>query len=344
MQAAQRDKCLHQVFSPQALPLLAESLEALVELLRAQGAPPERFWHLPRGTSWLKTAHSLKHLLDSGAMDGAVLDRALAEIGDATLSADAVLDRFLLPQLLLAAARPTLAGDPPGWLVDALAAMIAVDAEAALLDLATAEERLDGDSGCLTQPWLARQTLPARWLARQLTPARLWRVLGGKDPWHAVIDAPLLADALAIHQGQSAQLSGVTYEEDDVFSLMDAFHALTCARRRVREVPTAVPLVPVGGGLRWQLAAGQLTVAGTPLTVGQATTAGFLEPPLPALPVPRPLGAGLLAAGWHTLRLELDDADAADELLDALLDLALDPLPPQALDGPGFRIVPHENP
>ncbi len=340
MDATLRQSCLQQEFSANGLPLLAESLDALLQLLKSQGASPQRFLAAAKPADWLKKAVSLQHLLDSGRLDGKLIDAALQEIADPALSANAVIDRFLLPYLLLTAARPQLAGQPPVWLVDALAAMIAVDADNALLDVAAADEQLDGESGCLTVPWLARQTLAARWLARQLTQKRLWRVLSGAIPWSEAIDATVLAEAHAIHNGASPQAVGTTHEEDDVFALMDAFHGLTCVRKRQRNVPTCQALVPAGGGLIWQLAAGRLHTAGDAVSLTQSAAAGYLEPPLSALPVPVPLGAGLLAAGWQSLRLELDDADAVDELLDSLLDLALDPLPPQTLDGLGFRIVP----
>ncbi len=344
MEAKRREQCLQQAFLAPQLPLLTDALDALVDLLRSQGAAPDRYLGAKRGSDWLKKASSFRALCDSGRIQPELLDRALAEIADDALGAAQIIDRFLLPYALLAAARPQLSGDPPPWLVDALAAMIAVDAEEVLLDVAVAQDRLDGESGCLTLPWLARRTLVARWLARQLTPARLWRVLAGKDDWRAVLSPELLAQAQAIHAGAAPQVVSGSYEEDDVFSLMDAFHALTCARQRQRGLPASLAIVPAGGGLLWQLANGQLRAAGESLSVTQSLAAGFLEPPLHALPIPVALGAGLRTAGWHTLRLELDDVDAADELLDALLDLALDPLAPQTLDGLGFRIVPLANP
>ncbi len=340
MDAKQRDACLQQVFSAKSLPLLTESLDALMRLLQAQGASPGRFLGTTRATDWLKAHVSMAQLLDTGFLDGRVIDRALAEIADPGLKPEHVIDRFLLPHLLLAAARPKLSGAPPVWLVDALAAMIAVDADDALLDVAAADERLDGKAGCLTLPWLARQTLPARWLSRQLTPRGLWQVLSGDAVWSDAIDPARLAQALAIHNGESAQDSATTPEEDDVFSLMDAMHALTAVRRRQRGVPTCQAIVPAGGGLHWHLATGQLRAVGEPVSLTQAAASGFLEPPLHALPVPQSLGAGLRAAGWQTLLLELDDVDAVDELLDSLVDLTMDPLPPQAIDGFGFRIVP----
>lgn len=344
MDVKHRDLCLQQVFSAKALPLLTESLDALIRLLQGQGVSPQQFLHATSGAGWLKNAVSIGHLLDERRLDDRAIDRALAEIADPSLSANQIIDRFLLPYLLLAAARPTLAGDPPVWLLDALAAMIAVDADDALLDVAAADERLDGEPGCLTLPWLARHTLPARWLARQLTPKRLWRVLGGATAWRDAIDAPLFAEADAIYRGTSPQVGSGTHEEDDLFALMDAVHALTSARRRLRAAPTCVAIVPEGGGLLWHLQSGQLRTVGTNLSLTQAAAAGFLEPPIHALPLPLPLGAGLRAAGWQTLLLELEDADALDELLDALADLALDPLPPQAINGFGFRIVPQAIP
>ncbi len=339
-----RDRCLQHVFSAKALPLLTESLDALARLLQSQGAPPARYLGATTGAMWLKTAVSLQHLIDGGRLEARQIDAALAEIAGQGVTPDVVLDRFLLPYLLLAAARPTLAGDPPSWLLDALAAMIAVDADDALLDVAAADDRLDGQTGCLTLPWLARRTLPARWLSRQLTPPVLWRVVSGALDWQSAIAADLLEQAHAIQSGVAAQVESATREEDDVFALMDAFHGLTSVRKRQRNLPVTLPIVPAGEGLRWNLASGVLQTIGKPVSLTESAAAGSLEPPIHALAVPLPLGAELRAAGWRVLDLELDDADAADELLDSLLDLALDPLPPQTVNGLGFRIVPREIP
>jgi hypothetical protein len=343
MDVSAREHCWQLGFSARSMPLLAESLDSLVRMLQGQGAAPQRYLGAANAAQWLKNAGSLQQLCDAGRLDAGLINQTLAEIADPNLPLAAVIDRFLTPHLLLCAARPQLAADAPAWLFTALAAMIAVDAEDALLDVAAAEEKLDGENGCLTLPWLARETLPARWLSRQVTPQRLWKVLSGALPWRDVLHSDLLAEAEAIHRGAPSPSTVASHEEDDIFALMDAFHGLTAARVRLRQLPHTQAIVPAGGGLIWNLHKGQLHTAGAALNLTQAAAAGFLEPPLHALPVPLPLGAGLRTAGWHALMLQLPDADAADELLDSLLDLALDPLPPQEIAGLGFRILPQNS-
>ena len=337
------ERCLAEPLPLRDVPFVRDMLDGLFALLGGQGVSPQRFLGAKTPAAWLKNAGSLQDLVDRGQLDGAVLGRALADVGSPRLAPIEAIDRFLAPLLLLAAARPALNDQAPPWLVDALTALIAVDASDAVLDVEMADVRLDDVAGCLTLPWLARRTLPARWLARELGPKQLWRALSDEVAWERLIAPPLLAEALGIHHGVAAPLRPGGHEEDDVLALFDAFHGLTSVRLRVRGLPACKSLVPAGGGLLWRLADGQLQAI-RPGALTHSAEHGFLDLPLTALPVPRVLGQPLLGAGWHTLQLRLTDEAAADELLDSLVDLALDPLPPQALEGSGFCLVPWRDP
>ena len=87
----------------------------------------------------------------------------------------------------------------------------------------------------------------------------------------------VLAEAEAIHRGVPLPSAPSSHEEDDVFALMDAFHGLTAARVRVRQLPSTQAIVPAGGALVWDLHKGQLHTAAPALNLTQAAAAGFQD-------------------------------------------------------------------
>lgn len=333
--------CLHLPVSDAHLPLFHAALDQLFELLQSEGASAHKTLGVKNPAQWLEKAQSPHHLTQRGLLDLKVIEHALQELELAELPAEIALDRFLLPHLLLAASTPQTLHEGPIWLRETLTALIAVDAESALLDVETADELLESEPGCVTLPGLAKKTLAARWISRQLPPRKLWSLLAIPHFW-TQIPPELLEEAQAIHQGKSPDHQQLELREDDLFAFADAFHGLTSVRLRQRGLPTAVRVIPPGGGLLWDLTVAQIAPLGPPLSLTQTTAQGWLDPLLTALPLPRPLGQGLALAGWHKVRLHLHDPDAAAELLDATLDLAQDPLPPTLLEGPGFAIEPLE--
>lgn len=342
------DSCLQQAFSSISMPLVEEAIAALFSLVQSEGASPQRILGQAKARDWLESAGSLAYLVETGRLSTQQVDAAVAEIAGHGLSPEAALDRYLLPHIVLAAATPMslqpAKNAPPPWLVRSVRAMIAVDAAEPLLDPVIAQDWLDGHPGCLTLPWLGRETLPARWLSRCLTPRKFWTTLGRADFWQDPAIAGWLAQAEAIATGGDwPQVDGAPVE-DDLFAFSDAWHALTTVRVRQRALPTAQPIVPQGGGLVWDLRDSTLQPLGGSTSVTEAAKLGYLEPPIAALAVPRTLGEGLRESGWQRVTLQLDDPDGVDELLDAVMDLALDPMDPQTLQGPGFSIEPAQIP
>ena len=342
------DSCLQQAFSSVHLPLLEEAIVALYALVQSEGASPVRVLGQPTPKAWMEGAGSIAYLCETGRLSSETVASTAAGIAEASLTPVQALERHFLPHVLLAAATPMslqpAKDPPPTWLVRSVQAMIAVDAAEPLLDPQIADDWLDGAPGCLTLPWLGRETLPARWLSRRMTPKKFWQAVGQAQFWQTPALAAWLAEAETI--ARTGVWPDVTDApvEDDLFAFSDAWHAMTAVRVRQHGAPVTVAQVPHGGGLVWNVASSTLAARGGPVSVTRAAQLGYLEPPVAQLGVPVPLSAGLRALGWRDVVLHLDDADAADELLDAVLDLALDPIAPQTLEGPGFSIEPVPHP
>jgi hypothetical protein len=332
-------------WSSRTLPLLAEALEAWFEHLASLRVQPARGVGVAHPQAFWQGFSSLAAVRDAGLLDVGAFERMCAELpAEVPLPAAEIVDRWLVSPVLLGLGRfPHASSDLPAPCRDLVAALLAADAWRPLVQPDDVPDRLARGPGCHLDPWLARRLPAARWLSAQLGGEALVRVATGAarlpSTWQ-----PQYADLLrrlTVDDATPAELlqPGARFDADEAAWLEDVLDLATVRRRRERGLPRGCVVVPGGGGLQLDLARGVLSPLDIP-TLGQATAAGWLEPPWRGLPLPPGLCAVLQRAGWRVLELRLHDLDAVGDALDLLFDLCEAPEPPQRIEGEGFEIRP----
>ena len=336
--------------TPRTAPMLFDASGCLFDLLVECDVDPTAALGAPDAEALLTQHHTLQALLDAQLVPQASLDAALAELSPGSRLAPAdLVDRFLVPPVLLGLARLPAArvpSQPPphgDWLLDVLAALIAADAYRPLLVPSLAPDAIVAGPGCHTDPRLAPLVTAGRLLAGRVGFEALVEAVARQVPWQDAFDSRTedlvaIAHGLAIGepkaQGRLLEWDARRLGEQDVAWLEDALYGLCVRRVRQDGLPRALLCVPAGGGLQILPQAHHLRPLAAP-TADQG-----LDPLLHRLDLPQALCGGLLRAGWSQVRIELDDAEGLDDLVDLLVDLREQEAAPQPIVGAGFRISP----
>lgn len=370
------ERLWNATLGPEATPLLHDAVDGLFDLLRECDVEPRLAVGMGSPTALLRKYPSLQAMAAAGLVSRPRVDQAMAELGDAAwlhavddapfdrLGPSDVVDRFLVVPVMVGLARlPAAAVREPGWLADALAALIAVEAYRPLISPQLAPEAVQDDLGCHTDPRLALLLPPGRRLAGHLGFEALVETAAGQVPWEDAIDTALLEEAalLARHASridwQASPAWRAGFGEQDAPWLDDAVLAL-CVRRRHQlatpvEVlsgqrpgafawspPHAVLALPEGGGLVLDLRTCMLRTARDRPTLGRSVAEGWMDAPVSSIAVSPAACAALTESGWTGLSIALDDVDCLDEFVDVLFDLCDQGGEPQEIQGEGFRIAP----
>jgi hypothetical protein len=350
---AHADALLDAVLTPEDAPLLHEAVASLLDLLRDCDLDPRTLLGAASSQELLRKNKTLRALGAAGLLDAQLLRVELEELASPamTLAAERVpavaeVDRFLVAPVLLGLARlPGGGADLPAWLIDAGAALIAVDAWRPLVAPEMAPEALLQGPGCHTDPRLARLLPAGHLLARTVGFESLVQGIAGQGALLDALDGATLdaAEALtrpgADFDGPSLASWTDTFGEQDAAWLEDMVQLLCVRRRREHGLPRAVQSVPDGGGFVLDLQTCQVRSAQS-RSLAKSVAEGWLDAPPAALPVPPAACGALVRAGWPGLVVRLQHAEALDDLAEVLFDLCDQPDTPHAIHGDGFVIEP----
>lgn len=350
---AHADALLDALLTAEDAPLLHEAITSLVDLLRDCDLDPRTLLGAASAQELLRRHKTLRNLGDAGLLDLTLLRAELEELASPAMTiaaehvpAVAEVDRFLVAPVLLGLARlPGGGSDLPSWLIDAGAALIAVDAWRPLVAPEMAPESLLQGPGCHTDPRLARLLPAGHLLARTVGFESLVQGIAGQGALLDALDGATLdaAETLthpgAEFDGQALRAWTDAFGEQDAAWLEDVVQLLCVRRRREHGLPRAVQSMPDGGGFVLDLQACQVRPA-QPRSLGKAVAEGWLDALPTSLPAPPAACGALVRAGWPGLVVRLQHTDALDDLAEVLFDLCDQPDTPHAIHGDGFVIEP----